>query len=552
MLTPDATIEPSAETLRAGEALFNALAGSILLSGNQTRQSVPYYREAARLSDDPRLLEHALLIVLSVKDYEGAVPIAEKLTRLSSAPADALQRNLALLYVQAGKYDEALASMEALIAADAPAGAAYDTFMAIGVLLAQHAGDSAMTFLGELAERHPEHPAVHLVRAILAIQMNDLDDALTAVNLAEQYGADETKAAIVRARALLAKNELEAGLEVMRVQVERNPDNTDLRSYYAARLIENEFHQRALEQYTLLNAALPGKPLTVMRIGYLHLQLNKLPEAAARFKELQQWPEYAAQAHYYLGRTAEQGEDLDAALDSYRQVDSEQTQLFMEALVARVRIRTQLGQTEEALHALKDSRTFLTDSSSITKVYLIQGELLEKSDRESEALAAYTEGLHATSMNNAALLFARALVSHKLKSFDDAEADLKRILTKNPDDAGALNALGYILADLNVRLKEAEKYIKRAYELVPDDAAIIDSMGWVAFRLNDLEAAERYLRLALSYSQEAEIIGHLVEVLRRKRAKAAADELLKQGLNLFPDHEYLLRLNQPERPAGAP
>ena len=102
-----------------------------------------------------------------------------------------------------------------------------------------------------------------------------------------------------------------------------------------------------------------------------------------------------------------------------------------------------------------------------------------------------------------------------------------------------------MLADANIRLAEAEAYITRAYKLKPDAVEIIDSMGWIAFRLNKLQKAEYYLRLALERQEIPEIIGHLVEVLRKKCETEEANAILKKGLNKFPTDEYLLTLNRP-------
>lgn len=538
---------PSEAMLRDSEVLFNTLAGSILVSGDRVKQALPYYLDAARLSDDVQLLENALLVALGADDYESAVPVAEKLVRLSSAPSEQLKRNLTLLYVQAGEYDKALEMLDELVNSDSPDDPDYDTFMAVGALLALHTKDDSMVFLNELVARHPTRPSAHLVRAIFAIQRNQYDLAIESAMQAARLGADKTKTTIVEAHALFAKGETQTGLARIDRRLADSPADLRLRNYYAVKLLDNEMHERALEQYRFLNKALPDNPEVLTRLGYLKLQLDMTADAEETLGKLLQWPEHNARALYYLGAAAEQRDARDEALSFYRRIDARNPSLFLDALAARARIHTELGQSERALLVVEDARDSLEDSRLVAQTYLIQGELLEKSGRIQTALDAYTEGLDLTSVNHPSLLFARALASHKLNRFDDAEADLKRILLKNPNDAGALNALGYILADLNVRLDEAERYIKRAYELQPDNAAVIDSMGWVAFRLNDLESAERFLRRALSLSKEPEIIGHLVEVLRKKREFAAADEALNQGLGQFPDNDYLQKLRDGAR-----
>ena len=76
------------------------------------------------------------------------------------------------------------------------------------------------------------------------------------------------------------------------------------------------------------------------------------------------------------------------------------------------------------------------------------------------------------------------------------------------------------------------------------DPAIIDSMGWVNYRIGRLSEAENYLRKAFKLMPEAEIIGHLVEVLWAQEKQVQARQLLQQGLQDFPDDVYLQRLQQ--------
>lgn len=111
------------------------------------------------------------------------------------------------------------------------------------------------------------------------------------------------------------------------------------------------------------------------------------------------------------------------------------------------------------------------------------------------------------------LLYARALTAESVGRIDILEADLKAILETQPDNAHALNALGFTLADQTNRYEEAYQLIKRAFEIMPEDAAIIDSFGWVNYRLGNYDEALRLLRNALSRYQDSEIAAHLGEVL---------------------------------------
>ena len=94
---------------------------------------------------------------------------------------------------------------------------------------------------------------------------------------------------------------------------------------------------------------------------------------------------------------------------------------------------------------------------------------------------------------------------------DLAERDLRVILGEQPENAAALNALGYTLADQTERYDEAEALIRQAYILQPNEPSIIDSMGWIAYRQGRLAEAEEFLRRAWKLDRNPEIAAHLGE-----------------------------------------
>jgi tetratricopeptide (TPR) repeat protein len=79
--------------------------------------------------------------------------------------------------------------------------------------------------------------------------------------------------------------------------------------------------------------------------------------------------------------------------------------------------------------------------------------------------------------------------------------------------AEAMNYLGYMLADQNVRLQEAQDLIKRAVNIDPNNYAYLDSLGWVYYRLNRLDEAVQQLTRSLQImSKDPTIHDHLGDV----------------------------------------
>src|SRR5690606_2086952 len=115
------------------------------------------------------------------------------------------------------------------------------------------------------------------------------------------------------------------------------------------------------------------------------------------------------------------------------------------------------------------------------------------------------------------------------------EADLRAILAMDPDNASALNALGYSLTNHSDRYEEAQRLIERALELAPNDAAIIDSLGWVLYRRGQHERALAELRRAATLLPDPEVAAHLGEVLWVMGEREQARAVWAEALERFPD-----------------
>jgi len=116
---------------------------------------------------------------------------------------------------------------------------------------------------------------------------------------------------------------------------------------------------------------------------------------------------------------------------------------------------------------------------------------------------------------------------------------LRRLIALKPDHYHAYNALGYSLADRNVRLPEAKQLIEKALSLAPEDAYIQDSLGWVEFRLVNTARALVILQAAYRKRPDAEIAAHLGEVLWTMGQRDEALKIWREGLLLASDNDTL-------------
>ncbi len=162
-----------------------------------------------------------------------------------------------------------------------------------------------------------------------------------------------------------------------------------------------------------------------------------------------------------------------------------------------------------------------------TQLVLAEAQLLRDAKRYDESYKLLSQAL-AIAPDSVPLLYDTAMAAERLNQVAVMEKQLRRIIELKPDYAHAYNALGYSLADRNLRLPEALQLIEKARELAPDDAFILDSLGWVHFRLGDLKLAREHLQRAYDARPDAEVAVHLAEVLWASGEQDSARKLLRE------------------------
>lgn len=137
------------------------------------------------------------------------------------------------------------------------------------------------------------------------------------------------------------------------------------------------------------------------------------------------------------------------------------------------------------------------------------------------------------------LLYEQAMMAEKLSRLDEMERVLRRVIELKPDHQHAYNALGYSLAERNLRLPEARTLIAKALELAPGDPFITDSLGWVEFRLGNHAQAVVHLQRAYASRPDTEIAAHLGEVLWVMGQREDARRVWREGRQRDADNDVL-------------
>lgn len=529
--------DPQVSRAPSADLMYELMAGEIAGHYEDLEESVTHYLNALRMTDDPGVAARATSIALYADDEVSAREAALRWVHLTPSDPEARQ-TLAVLYVRAGQPRAAMPHLEYLI--DHAPGAAGNGFMLIGATLAQeHDSDAALAAMRMLVERHDDEPLAQFAYANLALSAAENDEAAAAAARALALDPALTEARAVRARALLGSGETAQAASEMRKAVGATPDDDELRLAFAKMLMQMERFGEASAQFRQLLNERPQDPELLYTLGLLDLQERNYAHAGEYFQRLNDGGRRVHEARYYLGRVAQERKQFDEALRWYGQVRRGQFRIDAQARTAT--IFGQRGELEEGRDYLRKARLAEREPVNVVQLYLAEGQLLREAGRYQAGIKLFGEAL-AEHPGNSDLLYARALMAEQIGRIDRLEADLRTILHADPDNATALNALGFTLVDHNERVPEALGYIKRAFAARPNDAAVIDSMGWAHFRLGNYARAEHYLRRAFKLLPDSEIAGHLSEVMWTRGQKDEARSVLREALTRESEHEYLLEL----------
>ena len=474
---------------------------------------------AARYTDDRELLARA------ARRWQALAPDAEAPARLLAGLAmergdwlDSLDQRLTLA-AQGGQGDLtgfAETAIEQNVA-PAPLIERLKDFLAdhadqsdaqlATALLEAAGGDtrSAETRLAQLAERHPELPGLWLARTRLALQQAHYAAARDAARRGLETAPDDSRLALLLAQAQLRLGNVDAAESRINTLLERHADAPELRLALARLYLEEGY-------------AAPAKRLL--------LPLIEQDDASPA-------------SFILLGMIAEAEGEVDNALLYYRQVPPGDG--FLDA---RRRAAQMLAEHDR----LADARTFLhverlRHPDTYGELAAIEVQLLREHQHDAEADALLDRALK-RHPDDTQLRFMHSMRRYQQGDIAGMEQDLRRILEQQPDDAAALNALGYTLLDETDRLDEARVLIEKAYRLAPDNPAIIDSMGWLQYKLGRPQQALVHLREAYRRQPDQEIAAHLAEVLWQQGQRADARRLVAEALERFDSRPRIEALIQ--------
>lgn len=505
---------------------------------------------------------------------EQAIKELKEVARLDKNNAEAWAL-LGELYHMTGKAQEALDAWTKWAAAPASSEGRFFQYITNREL----SPDAAAARLGEAllaAGRAPEALA-SIRRAIAlnpdnkeyaellsqALETGGVDDKLAIAELQRMVAADPTNISTTEllARVLSRAGRVDEAAATLRAAINRQPkgdrEQQMLRTSLAQLYVDALRYTDAIAVYEeqLKDLGIGDAPLTtdderlvatrlLQKILDVNKKAGRVGEVAATIERMRRLlgkddPTPDAQQIAFLRDQGKKSEALQA-IRAARQRYPEQTGF----LRLEAQTLADLGRVDEGVALL---RTLLKGSVDDFDEYLAISALYLQSTRAADAVVAARKALELApagrpDMTEAALITLSS-AQERAGDLKGSEESLRRILAGDPNNATALNNLGYFLVERNERLTEALEMIQRAVRSNPTNSSFLDSLGWAYFKLGKFEEAERHLKEAARRNASSVAIHeHLGDLYQRQGKLELARAAWQKALSLVNESADTARL----------
>ncbi|MFT5782244.1 MAG: tetratricopeptide (TPR) repeat protein [Pseudomonas sp.] len=523
------------------ESLVTLLASELAGQRNRYDLALEGYMAQAKSTQDAGVAERAFRIAEYLSDDQAAQESA--LIWAKSAPSNLdAQRAAAIQMAHAERYEQSMNYMEKVLQAQGDTN--FDFLALSAAETAPETRAGLLQSFERLLRKHPKNSQLLFGKALL-LQQDGKPEAGLALLEAHPDSSNDVPPLLLRVRLLQVLQRSDEAVPLLEDGIQLHPDDKRLRLTYARLLVEQERLNDARVEFSSLVQQFPDDDDLRLSLALVCMEGQDWQEAAVYLEELVARGSHLDIAHFNLGRTYEERNDTESALIEYDLVGPGND--YLGAQMRQTDILLSAKRINQARNHLEKERERQPDFA--IQLYLIETESLTNHGQNAQAWETTQEAL-LLFPDDLNLLYTRAMLAEKRNDLKQLESDLRVIIQREPNNAMALNALGYTLADRTTRFDEARALIEQAHQINPQDPAVLDSLGWVNYRQGQLDVAETLLRQALEQFPDAEVASHLGEVLWANGKQREAREVWAQALEKTPNspviRDAVLRLTGKE------
>jgi predicted Zn-dependent protease len=509
-----------------GRLLFDQAAGDRA----KVDEALVFLQEAFRLNHDDIGTGMAVSQILLT---EGRTEDAEKVlaTLLERAPDQrGLNFNYAQVLTKLGRGDESRQYLERAVTIDPTFGPAI--LQLVDIYQKENEWLKAAEVLQPLISDDPMNIDLQKRQALFYLRAGQPEKARAALKTLVAADPKDSGSEFYLAEALSDLEQYTEADSIYRRLLERSPNDPDLlASYGLSQMAQRRFDDAGKTFQTLLKV--PDLPDNVMalaqtQLAFIDLRKERYQSAVDRTRPLlvfhdrpnNQAVSIALDALAKQNKTAESLQILSPLVDKFG------SDPYVNARYVELLLRS--GEKEKARQAAETQVKFGPKNA----IAMAEAYVEAKDFPSAVSLISAQTG---AKPDDADLLFELGALQERSGNREAAEKAFQQLLSKNPENAQALNYLGYMWAEKGVNLDRAAEMLNRAVTQEPRNGAFVDSLGWVYYQQGKLDLAEKYLTDATKLlPHDATVHEHLGDVLAKRGEYGRALHLYRRALDLEP------------------
>ena len=548
----DQTSPPSEETSTSDQAssvknfttesLYSLLVAEIAASRREYSLTLNNYVEQAYATNDVAIVARAARLSQLFRKQETAIEMGNLWLTIEPNNQEALG-TIINAHINLKDLIQATDITERLLNTLSPSDKRANAKAAILETIAARSRNSQpetlnilLTRYEALNEQYPQYSSILVGKSILEEHAGTIDSALKTAQRAQQKDKEYLPAILQEVRLLRTLDMSEEALSKLKNTYRQQPDNPRIRLSYARLLVQIN-PPDALKELESLTERYPDELDVRFLYSLVALETDQYEKAEGSLLQLIEANYQLNSTSYYLGTIYQAQNQPQKALEIFQSIPPSD-----EFIAAQEQIGI-IYSEQDQLSLLK--KHFDTQRAKLPDLdiplYIAEASVFAKLGDVDEAINVLTLAAE-TYPEDTGIRFNRSSYFEQADRLQEMEEDLRFILNAEPDNASALNALGYFLTIRTNRFTEAKDLIEKALSFKPNEAAFIDSLGWVNFKLGNTDKALKLLEQAFNLFPDPEVASHLGEVLWVLDEQEKAKRIWFESLEENPDNQYLLEV----------
>ncbi|MBC98677.1 MAG: hypothetical protein CME63_13080 [Halobacteriovoraceae bacterium] len=287
------------------------------------------------------------------------------------------------------------------------------------------------------------------------------------------------------------KGDTKGAIKVYKNFLEASPQSFPVLSRLVQLMFSKEMFAEVLP-YAERLSSLDASDLNLkVRLGILYTDAKSFDKAIGVFKEILAAVPSSDKVLYYLGTLYQEVEKPEMAMDYFGQIP-ETSNLYADSSLQMAKIMQILVELDHNKWS-KNYVSHLEERGQKVEALKVEFQVMMATYYESQyqygdAIASLEKVREVNDYTENHDYYLASLYE-KNKDYISSRKIIKAILNDDPNNADALNFLGYSLLESGDDIDEAYRLITKAVSLKPEDGYIRDSLGWFYYKTGKIEKA---------------------------------------------------------------